>query len=157
MLEREHRRTRRVNQPFALLMLDVDHFKACNDHYGHAVGDLVLKAIGRTLAASLRRPGDLACGNGGEEFALILPDTNHAGATVVAAAIHRAVARMRHPAGEGTAAVMDSIGVACAAPGDDPAALFAPADAASYEAKHRGRDHTEFAPPPPARGLSLVA
>lgn len=147
VLEREHRRTQRVGCPLSLLVLDADHFKTCNDLYGHATGDVVLRGLARAAAGTLRAPGDLACRIGGEEFAVVLPDTDLSGAAIVAEAIHRAVARLPIPGGEAARPITVSIGIACTASGEHPtpAALFASADAALYAAKRHGRNCTEFA------------
>ncbi len=75
MLTREFSRMQRHNQPLALLMLDVDDFKAFNDHYGHVHGDECLQQVAHAIAQCLQRPGDMVARYGGEEFVCLLPDT----------------------------------------------------------------------------------
>lgn len=130
--------------PLSLLVVDADHFKRYNDRYGHAVGDEVLKALGRCLAASVYRPPDLVCRVGGEEFVILLPDTDQAGASRIAARVHASVANLTvAAAGLGAGSVTISIGLAWGSDGD----LLARADAALYEAKAGGRNQTRCAAP----------
>lgn len=143
-LAEEIRLARRHGACVALIMLDVDHFKRYNDTYGHAAGDKCLAAIGSTLAQSIRRPGDLAVRYGGEEFTVLLPNTDNAGATRVAETILQAIRALdiehaTHPLGHVTA----SAGVAAGPASSDaltPASLLKSADARLYLAKHHGRD-----------------
>src|SRR6266699_3834294 len=88
----EVRRAARNRQPLSLILADVDHFKAFNDHYGHQAGDDCLRQVAEALRAAGRRPADLAARYGGEEFALILPGTGLEGAVDVARAVSRAIA-----------------------------------------------------------------
>ena len=141
-LGREWRRAIREGSSVALLMIDADHFKAYNDHYGHQGGDAVLAAIGATIAQGVRRPGDTAARYGGEEFTVILSNTDIAGAQDVAERMRQAVVdlalpHVMHPA----RVVTVSIGLSSARPerGQEPAALLAAADAALYDAKAAGR------------------
>ncbi|UYW28253.1 sensor domain-containing diguanylate cyclase [Methylorubrum extorquens] len=131
----------RTGRPLSLLVVDADHFKRYNDRYGHAVGDEVLKALARGLATCVHRPSDLVCRVGGEEFVLLLPDTDEAGARRVAGEVH---ARVRTVAvasvGIGAGAVTVSIGLASGVA--DAPNLYAQADAALYEAKAGGRNQT---------------
>jgi len=83
-LGREWLRGLRTGAPISLLMIDIDHFKRFNDRYGHPAGDQALRSVALALAAACRRPVDLAARFGGEEFALLLPDTARAGAARVA-------------------------------------------------------------------------
>lgn len=130
-----------------MLVLDADHFKRCNDRYGHAVGDEVLRGLGRCLSAGVRRPGDLAARIGGEEFAVLLPDTDEDGALRVARTIHQAVATLAvTSAGLGAGSVTVSIGLAVdAGVGHDMGDLYRRADAALYGAKAGGRNRTRCA------------
>lgn len=137
-------RVQREGGPVAVLMLDVDHFKAINDRHGHAAGDDVLRALARRLERLLR-PGDLLGRLGGEEFALVLPGVARADAEVVARRLCEATRERRFPLSGGGEAlrVTVSIGVAHeAAPGADITMdrLLRQADQALYEAKGAGRD-----------------
>ncbi|MFC0408345.1 diguanylate cyclase [Roseomonas elaeocarpi] len=143
MLRREWRRAIREGGSVALLMIDADHFKAYNDHYGHQGGDAVLSAIANSIAQSVRRPGDTAARYGGEEFAVILSNTDTAGARDVAERIRQVVEGLALPHAMHPARVVTvSIGVSSARPqrGQEPAPLLAAADAALYDAKAAGRD-----------------
>lgn len=143
MLLQEWERARREASPVALVFVDVDHFKAFNDTYGHQEGDAVLARVGATLRACLRRPGDLAARYGGEEFVLLLPGTPEAGAIEVARQVNRAIAGLGIPhAGSTTAGhVTASLGVAAVVPGDlDCDVLVTAADVAVYAAKAGGRN-----------------
>ena len=91
-LDAELARTQRTDSPLALVVFDVDHFKAINDSFGHAAGDAALRAIGDEVATSMRR-SDVFGRLGGEEFGLVLPDTDMAGAAVVADKLRRRLAK----------------------------------------------------------------
>lgn len=127
----------------AVVMVDVDAYKRYNDHYGHQAGDDCLRTIAQAIASSSRRPTDVISRYGGEEFALILKETDQQGALVVAERIRRAVENLRipHPASS-TGVVTVSLGVAAQRPsgGDDGRSLVAAADRALYAAKRRGRN-----------------
>ncbi|MDN6854981.1 diguanylate cyclase [Pseudomonas sp. CAN2814] len=144
-LQSEWRRLRRADAPLAVLMLDVDHFKRFNDCLGHLAGDDALRRVASCLQECLQREGDVACRYGGEEFVIILTDTDPDGAGHVAARVHQRVAELgiAHPAAE-LGRLTVSIGVAIATPGQDaePDQLIAQADRALYAAKHRGRNQT---------------
>jgi diguanylate cyclase (GGDEF)-like protein len=148
-LAREWRRSAREQSPLALLMVDIDAFKAFNDFYGHPAGDICLRSVAAVMAAAARRPGDLAARYGGEEFAIILPGTEIEGARHVAEKIRAGLAAraLSHEASE-HGLVTVSIGAASliAQPGGDPEMLIALADAALYTAKHSGRDCVRLAP-----------
>jgi len=149
MLGTEYRRAMRVGGPLALIMVDVDRFKAFNDLYGHPAGDACLQLVSGALAGALRRPADLAARYGGEEFAVLLPDTDEAGAQATAARIQDAVraAALRH-AGSEFGVVTLSMGVAMLAAnrdGDGPGALVEAADTALYAAKRSGRNTAHLA------------
>ncbi|RON49955.1 diguanylate cyclase [Pseudomonas frederiksbergensis] len=141
-------RARRSQTGLALLMIDVDHFKLFNDHYGHVAGDECLRKISAIITENIKRPGDLAVRYGGEEFAVVLPGTDYVGAFLVAEKIRRAVqlAGIEHTEGaEGVVTV--SLGV-CAY---DPASqarvddLVGAADKALYVAKASGRNMSVIA------------
>lgn len=129
---------------FDALMLDVDDFKAYNDHYGHLAGDDCLKAIAGAVAGRLQRPVDLLARYGGEEFVVLLPNTGPEGAQKVAQGLCKAVRALALPHAQSRVAawVTVSIGVAVRTPNGtgDPNALVAEADEALYRAKQQGRD-----------------
>ena len=142
---------RHTGRPLSLLVVDADHFKRYNDRYGHAVGDEVLKGLARSLSAAVHRPDDLVARVGGEEFAILLPDTDGDGAMRIAGKVHEAVARLAVPsAGIGVGAVTVSIGLATdhGSARERSEGLYQAADAALYEAKSGGRNRTRCAPGP---------
>ncbi len=148
-LELEWRRARRNKSPFAMLMIDVDFFKNYNDHYGHPAGDKCLQAISQAMAF-LKRSGDLASRYGGEEFCVILPETDEVGAGHIADRIRDHVAEMAIPHARSSVSpvVTVSIGIAAGIPGpkDDASDLVAAADQALYQAKQAGRNSVRFIP-----------
>ena len=139
----EWSRARRAGTPLSLLMIDVDHFKAYNDHYGHPAGDQALRDVVRALTRHLQRPGDTVARYGGEEFACLLPETDHAAALMLADRLEAGVRELALPhASSTTAAVITvSVGVGTAeAPFDgDGQHLVDAADEALYRAKRDGR------------------
>ena len=144
LLMRELGTARREAHAVSLLFADVDHFKAYNDRYGHVAGDECLKRIADALTACCHRSADVATRYGGEEFALILPDTDEEGARAVAASILHAVRALAiEHAGSTTAqCVTVSIGVNSLVPQPETTAgmLLAGADEALYGAKGAGRN-----------------
>lgn len=159
VLAREWQRAVRTQQPLSLMMLDADHFKSFNDRYGHQQGDEALKMIARSIESALGRPCDTAFRVGGEEFAVILPDTTEAGAEIVATRVRGAVEERRMPHGGNPHGVVTvSCGVAAIAmrASRDAAALIAEADAALYAAKEAGRNRIHVAGRL-TRGLRIVA
>ncbi|GJE63041.1 hypothetical protein LNAOJCKE_0233 [Methylorubrum aminovorans] len=145
--EQASRASARTGRPLSLLVIDADHFKNYNDRFGHAIGDAVLRGLADALRLSARRPNDLAARVGGEEFAILLPETDREGALQVAAAIHRATAALTLPsAGIEPGSVSVSIGLAVSSAGRAAAELYRRADAALYEAKSGGRNQTQCAP-----------
>ncbi len=142
--EREWLRAGRARRPLAVLMIDVDHFKAYNDHYGHPAGDACLRRIAEVVVGVCSRPGDLVGRYGGEEMIVVLPDTDSRGASVVAERVRRAVAATGIPHAASTTAghVTVSVGLAATTPepGRTATALIEEADRALYEAKSCGRD-----------------
>lgn len=138
---------RRTGTPLSLLIVDADHFKRYNDHYGHAVGDEVLQGLARCLSASVHRPGDLVARVGGEEFALLLPGTDRSGALKVADRVHAEVAKLPiESVAVASGSVTVRIGLASVSSVESETAtatgLFERADAALYEAKASGRNRT---------------
>lgn len=138
LAEREVRRADRHDRPLAVLLLDLDDFKRVNDTRGHAAGDAALHAFA-ALCRSAVRTIDLVGRLGGEEFAIVMPDTEAPGALLVAERIRLAAAQtpVRHDSGEFIVTV--SIGVAIRS-GEGTDRLFARADKALYAAKHAGRN-----------------
>lgn len=132
----------------AVLMMDIDHFKLYNDHYGHPIGDACLKEVANTMARSLRRPGDLVARFGGEEFIAILSHTTLAEALAAAERVRTAVWELARPhaASLSQDRVTISIGVACLhanEPGASTIRLLAQADEALYQAKAKGRNQAQ--------------
>lgn len=142
-LSREWRRARRGSGQISLLMCDVDHFKAFNDTYGHQAGDDCLRQIAKNLSNGMERAADIACRYGGEEFAIVLPDTPLAGARIVAEKI-RLSTQALNLAHDGSpySLVTLSIGLATLAPTslDGHQKLIEAADRALYRAKSIGRN-----------------
>lgn len=152
-LEREWDRMRRQNRPLSLLIIDVDHFKAFNDASGHAEGDQCLIQVASAIRSQARRSSDLTCRIGGEEFALLLPDTAQDHARSIAEQVWQAVRHLAIPhlgLGEG-GRVSISIGVATAYPAveESPQALQLHADLALYQRKNnQGRNGVSVATDP---------
>jgi diguanylate cyclase (GGDEF)-like protein len=143
-LDEEWRRAHRQQQPLSLLMIDVDYFKRYNDRYGHQAGDRCLQSVAMASLAALRRPGDLLARYGGEELAVILPNTEQNGAMLVAQAIQGGLAELRIPHSGSVVAdhVTVSIGVATMVHDKQThgAQLLAAADHGLYSAKEGGRN-----------------
>jgi len=140
-LDEEHRRARRYGKSYALLMLDVDHFKGINDQYGHPAGDAVLAALGRLLALQVRDV-DTAARYGGEEFAVILPEISSGAVKEIGERVCRRIAATPFTLPDGRQIhVTVSIGISsypgCAA---DVRSLVSTADQALYLAKQAGRN-----------------
>jgi diguanylate cyclase (GGDEF)-like protein len=144
-LQREWRRAARHQSSLALLMIDVDHFKAFNDHYGHGAGDRCLQKVAGALMASLFRPGDFLARYGGEEFAILLPECAVEGARTVAERSSAKVEALGIPhAADSSGAGHVTVSVGCAAlvphSNKDPSALLDAADRWMYLAKQEGRN-----------------
>lgn len=146
LAEAEQARAARYRNPFAVLLLDVDHFKSINDRHGHKAGDAVLKALGAILRKTLREV-DIIGRIGGEEFAALLPETCAARAPEVAERIRRAIADSEMPGGNGEPLhVTVSIGVVAATEHAGPIdKLLSQADTALYLAKNSGRNRVSVA------------
>ena len=142
-LERSHRSGRSIGW----ILLDLDRFKAINDHYGHDAGDGVLRAVADAMRETIRA-GDIAGRIGGEEFAVCLPDTDLAGARLLAERLRAAVASRRARVTAGSLSVTASLGV-CETSGKnlDLDTILALADGALYRAKREGRDRVVVATP----------
>ena len=138
-LNSEVKRAQRTGTSMAVLMVDLDHFKSVNDRYGHAIGDALLTAIGRTMRATLRA-SDIRCRWGGEEFLIVLPDTDLARAQVVAGHLLHNIASANVPMPSGPVTTTASIGLTISRPRETAANnLVARADLALYRAKREGR------------------
>jgi diguanylate cyclase len=140
---------------FTLLMLDIDHFKTFNDNYGHQIGDQVLRLVSRTLVEGVKGR-DIASRYGGEEFAIILPETTLTAGVAVGNSLRKAVATkdvINRSSGEKLGRITMSVGVAEFVPGEKIGSLIERADSALYTAKHNGRNQVAAAPTParPAR------
>jgi diguanylate cyclase (GGDEF)-like protein len=145
VLEEEWQRAMRQGAMLSLLLMDVDHFKSYNDHYGHVAGDDCLRMVAQLAGSVLRRPGDMVARFGGEEFAIVLPNTNASGAAEIGEQVRMAVrtALIEHEGADGCLTV--SIGCASTCPRRDeaPMVLLKAADRALYQAKRGGRDRVE--------------
>lgn len=162
-LREEWARAYRDRSTLALLMIDVDHFKAYNDEYGHPAGDACLRVVAQVIAAEMKRPGDLAARYGGEEFAMLLPNTDAAGCARIGERIRKAIreAGLVHGSNDTSGCVTASLGGAACRPSLERTAgvatLIEAADQALYAAKEAGRDRlmmsVEVANLPRAAGL----
>jgi len=143
-LDREWRRCLRSERPLALIKIDLDHFRAYNDSYGHQMGDECLRRVASLLEGTLERPGDLVARHGGEEFACILPETDITGALALAQKQCRIVAgaKIVHQVSPVLNVMTVSIGVASLVPDFQrkPASLMDRADEALYRSKTAGRN-----------------
>lgn len=140
----EWQRALRQATPLAVIMLDLDHFKAYNDHYGHLQGDECLRRVGAVLQASVRRAGELAARYGGEEFVVVLPGVTRQQALETARGVLIAMreAKLPHASSPVAGMVTLSLGVAVgmAQATDEPEQLLKMADTALYTAKNTGRN-----------------
>lgn len=142
-LQQEHDAGRRSGRPLSLVLIDVDHFKHHNDVYGHQAGDTVLRLIASEIGAHARRPRDMAARFGGDEFALILPDTAADGAVQVIEDLLARVRLLEVPGAQGERIhITLTVGVYTRVPAarSEPRHFFEGADAALYKAKAAGRN-----------------
>ncbi len=140
------------NKGFTLLFMDIDHFKAFNDNYGHQVGDQVLRLVAKTLIDGVKGR-DTAARYGGEEFAIILPDTTIEGGRMVAENLRKAIAMkevVNRTSGQHLGRITISAGVAQYVPGESIPDLLDRVDGALYTAKNNGRNQVATAPTPQA-------
>ncbi len=143
--EREWRRGYRSTMPLSVLLIDIDHFKSFNDTSGHQAGDRTLKLVAHHLYSQLRRGGDIAARVGGEEFVIVLPETNSADAAGVAVHLRESIAKLAvsHPSSPERVLTI-SVGGATIDTAEGSLlgqnALLARADGALYEAKNAGRN-----------------
>ena len=138
-LAREVIRSSRLNSPLSLAMVDIDFFKKVNDTYGHAAGDRVLKSLARLMKQRLRET-DIVGRYGGEEFAVIMNDTDAASAAKVIDEIRTVFSRLLHLSHDKEFSVNFSCGIADLAHFSDAVSLSEAADKALYQAKQRGRN-----------------
>lgn len=138
-LTREVDLAQRQHAPLSLVVLDIDHFKTVNDSYGHSAGDNALRALADSIIDTLRR-SDIAFRYGGEEFALILSNTNKASALLVAERIRVAVSQINCNAGTRSFGFTVSLGISELEQGEQVTAFFDRADQALYQAKKSGRN-----------------
>ena len=153
-LARELARCSRDGKPLSLIMIDIDHFKKYNDHYGHQAGDQCLKSVAQTLEANAKRASDLAARYGGEEFSLVLAETDAATAMILAEGVCQAVESLQLPHEMApTGVITISVGVATSTSDvyQDADALLRAADVALYRAKHNGRNQVQSAPNVPRK------
>ncbi len=142
-LHSEVPRNARARQSLALVMIDVDHFKKYNDHYGHPAGDVCLKAVANRILLGARRASDLAARYGGEEFVLVLPNTDETTARHIAESVRQAVEACQFPhCASPHGWVTISLGLAVVDPyrQQSPEELLTTADLQLYEAKKNGRN-----------------
>lgn len=144
VLRAEWARAQRNARPLAVLMVDVDHFKAFNQRHGHAGGDHALREVARTIEQCIRRPADMAARYGGEEFQVVLPETDLAGAQLLAERIRASVEALPPFAGD-TSPITVSIGIGqyTAETQHDLETVLGLADQAVYRAKAAGRNRVE--------------
>ncbi len=148
-LQMEFSRFKRFGSAFSLLLLDIDHFKRFNDHYGHLAGDDCLRKVAEKLTATVGRLPDLVARYGGEEFVVILPGTDASGAATVAWRIVDCVNSLAipHATSETAACLKVSLGLATATSGlESHHDLMLLADRALYQAKAQGRNRVAAAP-----------
>ena len=147
-IEEELRRAARKGENLALLLIDIDNFKRYNDAFGHPAGDAALGAVARVIRNQLRRAADSGCRIGGEEFAVLLPETDDAGAIAIAERIRFGVERLGIMQGQGAhhRVLTVSVGVASTSRyvGSDALALTRHADRALYDVKNAGRNGVHF-------------
>lgn len=149
-LEQEWRRTLRTRTPLSMILVDVDHFKAYNDAYGHQKGDDCLRDVAQTIESVMGRSGDMVARYGGEEFACLLSATGLNGAATVAERIRQSIEALAIPHCGSTVlpVVTLSVGVSCYDPNHhaappSPLCLVRHADSLLYAAKHQGRNQVQ--------------
>jgi diguanylate cyclase (GGDEF)-like protein len=142
----EYRRAFRDKSWVALLVIDIDHFKLFNDHYGHQAGDIVLQAVAKSMVDVVQRPSDAVSRFGGEEFTVLLPNTPKEGAYKVAERIRKHIAELHVTWQQQSLSVTVSIGLASCIPShyDGEALLLKQADDFLYVAKDHGRNQVVY-------------
>lgn len=147
-LNRMIQEAKEKHETFTLLMVDIDHFKSFNDNFGHQVGDQVLRLVGRALVEGIKGR-DFASRYGGEEFAIILPQSNMTAGVAVGNSLRRAVASkdlVNRNTSEKLGQITMSVGVAEYVSGENSEEIIERADGALYTAKHNGRNQVAAAP-----------
>ncbi len=134
---------RNPNRKLSLMFIDIDHFKELNDSEGHQVGDQVLRSLGQVIRVCIRKDVDSGFRYGGDEFAIILPDTDKKQGKVAAERIAKQFGAFKF------GRVSLSIGIAGAVPGEDEKSIVKRADEALYSSKHEGRNRITLEPEPP--------
>lgn len=141
----EYRRSRRNLTPLSLVVIDIDHFKKVNDKYGHLAGDECLVAVSTCIKECLRRSADISCRYGGEEFCLILPETDSKGALALAEELRESIANCQINYNNSTIKLTISCGISTYLQQKNVQLehLFSAADKALYQAKHNGRNQVK--------------
>lgn len=142
--EVEAAKHRRDGRPLSFVLCDLDHFKSINDTHGHETGDKVLQAVSHVLRSAVRE-GDHAARWGGEEFLVLLPETEPQGAMLVANRLRESVAALAVPGKNGPLSISMTMGVSSLRPNEPIEQAIARADKALYKGKHGGRDRVELA------------
>jgi diguanylate cyclase (GGDEF)-like protein len=138
-ISREISLAMRYDNPLAMIILDIDHFKAVNDQYGHLFGDCVLRDVAQVIQAQIR-DSDMVFRYGGEEFVILLSNTSETGALLLAERIRQAVSQLECNFNSNSTKVTVSQGIACLKDDETQDALFKRADDALYNAKDSGRN-----------------
>jgi diguanylate cyclase (GGDEF)-like protein len=143
--EQELERNARNRHCLSVIMLDLDHFKSVNDSHGHRMGDVVLQEVAQKIRDTIRTT-DTPCRYGGEEFAILLPETDLSASEVIGCRLNQVMEAMRVESGNGTIKITASVGIASLAEGDYSKAdvLVEMADQALYEAKKAGRNQVKL-------------
>jgi diguanylate cyclase (GGDEF)-like protein len=149
VMKKEWLRALRSGSCLSLIITDIDDFKRYNDTYGHAIGDQVLQSVAKSIQSRIRRGADLVARIGGEEFAIIIPETDPAGARALGEQIRRQCHHFAAKSGRRYPAPTLSVGVSACVPNDklSPETLFEQADQALYQAKERGKNRVVAALP----------
>jgi diguanylate cyclase (GGDEF)-like protein len=159
-LEKQWEQTIVAGSFLALIIADIDFFKSFNDKFGHLEGDNCLRKVALAMSTAIERPSDLVARIGGEEFAVLLPETSAAEALPVAAAISRELERIQFDAKdpENSGQITLSMGIAdiIPVPGQSPHQLIARADRALYKAKENGRNRIEIEPAARPASVTLL-
>lgn len=134
----------RSGRPLSLMVVDLDKLKRTNDTYGHLMGDKVIMAVGMAIKSSIRQE-DVPCRWGGDEFTIILPDTNITGGVILASRIQQTVSKIDFRKGNTKIPIHLSIGLSQLTKGDSPDSLFERADQAVYRSKTKGGGLVEIA------------